>query len=357
MKIRFDENRQQKSEVQRGIQIPYASGKRQAPVWRWYLVLLVVLSPLVYFLFTALHDVLTISAPGVVAGESISVSSPRSARIEAVVIREGDRVRAGQELFRLYDSGVQRKMTMLRAQQEVLDDLAEQRDHQSPGLSGLRTRVELLKERLEYARQYFKDIQYLFDQGAAPRADLRKARSDRRQAALALAQARSELQEAIIDVQGKRQAIDVSKDSRMIQAELDYLIRQGVQRSITAPESGVLRQLMVQEGQNVASGHRLARISNMDTPRILAYLDPKHMDRLEGQEYAVVLLPTEEELRARIDPEPLSYTQLPEELIPTLEPSKGGLVLELHPLQELPDHVRVQGLPVEVLFSGLLDGL
>jgi hypothetical protein len=49
MKVRFKGLRTPEPEQQRGFKVSYGPGKRQAFRWRWYLMLALVLSPVIYF--------------------------------------------------------------------------------------------------------------------------------------------------------------------------------------------------------------------------------------------------------------------------------------------------------------------
>lgn len=354
MKVRFDHPAGKDPDVHRGMKVPYGPTTRRAPLWRWYLILCIVLSPLLYFLFTLLQDLWTVSAPGIVAGETVTVSSPKSARIRRILIEEGGLVQAGQTLIRLEDPGLRTEMERLLAQLDVLEQWSRSREPRER-FQELETRVELHREKLSYAQAYLEDIEYLFEQGAAPRADLRKARSDRRQAALALSGAREALQRARRQADMEATLRQYAKEREMLQAELRSLQAELPRHAIHAPSNGSVQDVLVDEGQNVASGARLAILSNMQAPRILAYLDPKHMDRVRHQEIASVELPSGERIMARISGTPKAFTQLPDALISTLQPIKGGLVLTLLPVDRLPEDACVPGLPVKVLFSDFAD--
>jgi len=50
MKISFQKKDKDPAMVQ-GLRVPYAPARRKAAQWRWYVILLIVSSPLLFFLF------------------------------------------------------------------------------------------------------------------------------------------------------------------------------------------------------------------------------------------------------------------------------------------------------------------
>ena len=73
MKIRFDPPEQRSPDRDQGLQVEYRQARRTAVRWRWYLVLFIVASPLVYFLLTLLQAVLFVEADGYIQLEQIEI--------------------------------------------------------------------------------------------------------------------------------------------------------------------------------------------------------------------------------------------------------------------------------------------
>ena len=79
MKVRFDNRQAQDPTRVKGVQVPYAPSKRQVAQWRWYLTLLIVAAPLLYLLWKLLMPYITVSAPGYISLEKVSINSTASA--------------------------------------------------------------------------------------------------------------------------------------------------------------------------------------------------------------------------------------------------------------------------------------
>ncbi|PIE59088.1 MAG: HlyD family secretion protein, partial [Desulfobulbus propionicus] len=75
MKITFKTPYQQEPERIGGVKIPYAKGKRAAARWRWYIIVLIVTSPLLFLLIKILLSYLIVTAPGYLSLEKVPINS------------------------------------------------------------------------------------------------------------------------------------------------------------------------------------------------------------------------------------------------------------------------------------------
>jgi len=94
MKIRFH-SQPHEPERDDGIKVSYAPAKRNVPKIRWYLILLVVSSPLIYFVTTVLMNNVLVKAQGFVSLKLVEVRSAHAGILSEVLVKPWDMKRFG----------------------------------------------------------------------------------------------------------------------------------------------------------------------------------------------------------------------------------------------------------------------
>src|SRR3569623_256164 len=120
MKVRFVEPERVDPNSDRGIKIPYAPAKRHQARWRWYLILLVGSSPLIYFTARMIWASVVIEAPAIVSQEQITVRTSGQGYVDAVFVKPMSEVSAGTPLVRLRNPDLSRRLDQLRAELRTL---------------------------------------------------------------------------------------------------------------------------------------------------------------------------------------------------------------------------------------------
>ncbi len=175
-------------------------------------------------------------APGVVfpaSGHVSIISTPIDGRISAVMVREGDLIRQGQELFKI-ESLVFGNMVA-----EYLQAIAEEKFQT--------TRLERMKQ--------------LVEQTISSKSELDRAMSDYQRATTASIAAFAKLKAIGVP----NHEIEALKNADKIDPTL----------KIHAPISGSLDQRMVELGQSVNALEKLARIIDLKKVLIRGYLSPE----------------------------------------------------------------------------------
>src|ERR1700758_2326101 len=95
MKVRFVKPEAGDPDRDRGVRVPYAPGKRHQARWRWYLILLVVGSPFLFFAGNFLYASVLIQAPGFVAQEQMTVRASSQGYVDEVYVKTFDQVKQG----------------------------------------------------------------------------------------------------------------------------------------------------------------------------------------------------------------------------------------------------------------------
>lgn len=339
MKIRFDRPESQVADVRDGIRVPYAPARRAFPRWRWYLVVLIVTSPLLFFLFKIGLGSLAANSPGVVSLEPIAVNSPRPAVVERVAVVPGQTVEAGEVLLRLDDPTRESLLALLEAERQVLQN----RPRPSPG-AAWRGQLALVDETVAYERARLETIRRLYEKGAATRAEvdeasgrLQRARADR------------------ISLEAAREGAGLSGDDdrarlrlAQIEAEMASIATTRGPLVLTSPRAAQVLDVLVGPGESVGQGTPLVRLADGERASFTAFVDADDRRFVEPEAEVTVRLPGRKTVKATVDGLPQLAQPMPASLAGPLSVGSPALKVRLLPREPLAAEDRIEGLPVTV---------
>jgi len=165
----------------------------------------------------------------------LEIASQIGGVVTEVIVEEGDRIRAGQELMRLNDD-------LLRAQLAVSEARLQSARHQ----------IAAAKARHEMLQKVYEREQELFDKDISSQADLDKARLDRDLAALSIENAENDLKIATLMAERDRVAVE--------------------QTVIRAPSDGEVFRIEVRAGEAVEPLGPVLRSVTVDPLDVVAYV-------------------------------------------------------------------------------------
>ena len=279
MKVRFRKKLQEPAVVN-GLAVDYAPGRRMMPRLRWYLILLLVSSPLLFFLGRLAYENLFVEAHGFVSPALVRITAPTAGKVVAVLADPGDRVLPGALLVQLEQPGNQRRLELLR---QKLAHLESHRPSRRAGFSAnmAETQIAYFKETLAFRRQQVEDMEFLAARGAATKTDLEHALLAAWEAENHLALARLDLLQARSDV---RQPADYDPIPGRLDAQLAIveLESQMARLSVRTEQAGLVESVQVQVGEEVLPGTPLLNIGRTSEPHVTAFLDPSDSSYLHN---------------------------------------------------------------------------
>lgn len=231
------------------------------------------------------------------AFESV-LSSPGDARVEKILKRPGDTVRAGEEILRLDTSAY-------RLQLETLDDsLARKVNEQEQirlalekSLSDLRGRIRSGKLDAEAAEYRAEQNRKLRVDGLVSEQTLKASEVEAKKAAIELAQLEDSVESERLAAQAKLRGLEL--DLQTLYKQRAAAKRQLELASTRSDRTGVLTWVVPQEGATVRTGEVIARIADLDSFRVEATVSDVHSSRLAPGLPAQVLL-DRQPLRGRL---------------------------------------------------------
>jgi multidrug resistance efflux pump len=350
MKITFRSPKSAAPDRERGLRVPYAPAKRRMARWRWYLILLLVSAPLLFVFGQLFLSLVFVSAPGIVVLQRVPVNAAMPATVETISVVPGQRVEPGQVLVLLRSADLEQREMMLRAEAAARSS-GESPQAAEAVLRELQTNVRLAGKVVDFQTAYLKDVRFLFDQGAATRAELQLAQAQLHQAEIGLAQARAAWAARQAD-SSRLESSDREIRTRLqlIAAELEALAAQRARLTSVSPVIGLVLEAPSLPAQAVGQGDPLVVLGNLEALSVTAYLESKHIRYARAGQTATVRLENGRRLAAMVREKPEIATRIPDAITPALAGREYALQLTLDLVDPLPPSERVDHLPVTVHF-------
>jgi multidrug resistance efflux pump len=317
-----------------GVKIPYV-GRRQAHRFTWYLVLVLVLSPIIYLTARAIVTSFSRTANGTVDLGQQEIRASGSGSVRELSVNAGDEVARGQGLFVL-DSA---ELDAEAARNAALLAAAEVTDREARQLRGAALEELALQRRsVEYQRNRRRAIEELFHEGAATLAELDEATAAVAAAEMSLMHMQREL---------------TARTSPPQVTYVERAVLNSRRGALTAhsPCSGRVLAVLVKVGEYVSAGEPMMVVAQLDHPHVLAYVSPRLGTGLAVGTAAAIYFPDGTRIQASISGTPKLTARMPADLVDQFGLRPMTVVLDLAPQQSWPQGQLVQGLPVTVRFQ------
>lgn len=220
----------------------------------------------------------SLTYPGNLRAGNTAVAVPRiSGRIERVLVGENERVNAGEVIVELESEMVRIQMEQARAAWRAALAQYEEARRGAPEeeIENARATIEQSREDLESARADLNRTERLYEAGTVSRADFEDAQNQFQSAETQLANAQRSLR---LLEQGASEeqlaAAEANADAARRQFELARL--QFQYSRVTAPVSGTVSRITVEEGNTVNVGTPLLSIINDDLIYVSVHVPERH---------------------------------------------------------------------------------
>lgn len=336
MKIRFDSRKELSPTQEQGLTVLYAPGKRMAFRVRWYLILLLVASPLIWLGGKLVYGMWMIDAPAQLRLPILEVRARDAGRVEQLFVKAGEQVRADQPLANLDNPEWRARLAQLAAIPPDTTRLANTK-------LGGRER-QLLKTRIARGEDRVQVLNELVTRGAVSRGEVLAAKSelDSFRADL-LAFERREQQANLTPVGDERENAQRVAEQKWLQTRLTAL-------PVTASQSGRVAEVLVNPGENVGAGTLLMRIEQLEDPLLWIYLEPLNISYAAIGQPLRVRMPDGEWLTAHVVQAVDSAGRTPTVLRGPFAASEMGLQVAARFDRPLPPRWRIDQLPLNVRF-------
>ncbi|MDF1643189.1 MAG: HlyD family efflux transporter periplasmic adaptor subunit [Pseudomonadales bacterium] len=271
MKIKFDPPEQRTPDRDQGIKVQYHTARRITVRWRWYLILFIVASPLVYFLATILQTVFIVEADGYIQLDQIDIHSPTNGQIDQLHISTQDSVVAEQILIKINNLALSDRQT--RVQNEIL--VLERQKLVDGTLSiqqATQERIAFANQQKSYYEKRLNKYISLYNKGAATESEINTARAQYEDALNTAMVENLRLQSPTQESQQR----DTKLES--LNLELTAIQNQIELQTIFAPKDSKVADIFVNQGEFVGAGTLIATLVSQSEITMTAFLDPRFAD-------------------------------------------------------------------------------
>jgi HlyD family secretion protein len=217
------------------------------------------------------------------------LSSPIDARVEKILKRPGEMVRAGEEILALDTSAA--RLELEKIEDQLAKKVNEQRQVRislEKSLSDLRGQIERQKldaEALEYRAEQNRKLRR---DGLVSEQTLKAVEVEAKKAKIELAQLQESVGSARRSTDAQLEGLDLDLATlRREREDARHLLELATTRS---DRSGVLTWVVLQEGVTVPRGEVIARIADLDSFRVEATVSDIHSSRLHAGQLVRVML-------------------------------------------------------------------
>lgn len=205
--------------------------------------------------------------------QDANLSAGIEATVNAVLVRDGETVKAGQVLVVLDDRDASLTLRQRRADILEIEALSSFSKRQ---LATNRVAFEQEKDLLEIAESRFERAEELFALGRLSRSDYENATENLKRQSLSVSRSELAMDESAIRLDERQAQLDRAY-ALSSQAELD------VERAtISAPFRGVISDLRVSEGDRVRVGDSLMRLQNPDSIEVRTQIPANYISAINA---------------------------------------------------------------------------
>ncbi len=328
--------------------IKYAPAKRYLAKWQWYLLVLIILSPLLYFAGRVLIDSLTITASGYVSYNTLAVRAPENGYIGKVLVKEGEHIKLDQLLISMNAPRLTKELNKLREEQERLKNIQD--NTENPEIEYFLLMKKALQKHVQTTIEYVKKMEDLRRKKLGTIIDEQKARTDLKNIELEIADidraiAKSNLSHTfrMEEVYGEiLRGLDIS----IIKIEATMTLM-----NIASTGEGNIAKILARSDEYVTKGQTLIEITTHDNQRILAYLDHKDMsnDIYKGKKVTVIF-PNNIRIAGEIEQLP-ALAERQDKATNIIRTVNNKVLLIISLKGKLPPKYQIDGLPVKVILK------
>lgn len=207
------------------------------------------------------------------------LSSPVDARVEKILKRPGETVRAGEEILRLDTS--QSRLAL----ETIEDSLARKVNEQEQIRLALDKSLRDLRGRIESSRLDAEAAEYRAEQNRKLRKDGLVSEQNLKASEIEAKKARIELSQLEESIEDERRAArarvqGLGLDLQTLYKERAVALRRLELATTRSDRAGVLTWVIPQEGATLRTGEVIARIADLDSFRVEAMVSDVHSSRL-----------------------------------------------------------------------------
>lgn len=326
----------------------YGLNKKKLPRFQWYVIALILCTPIVYLVVKLVYDNFYPHATGVVTAEEFVINSPENGFVRDIFISQGNAVKAGQLLLSISSPELESKIVFLKKSIARLQE--QKRDFKNMDLITLKKIRQIALSEVLSNEKYYIELQNFRESGVVTLLQLNDARNEYVKSQNYYAEILAKIKQSEEDFAVKQYQI-FDDDIRQLQEKLDeVLVKQSI-LNIHAPIDGSLKHMFVHKGEYVSDKKEgLAVIASDHNFRILAFLDSKYLANSKVGGIVKIILPDNTFVNGTIENIPSFTDRLYKGIDLINDTNRLKIVVVIKPAKNFPLKYRINGVEVTILF-------
>lgn len=324
-----------------GLAVQYAPSKRDLPSWRWRVLVILVLAPLLVFLARVVYRSIFVTMPGFVTIDHTVIKTPLAGRLVQSV-HVGENVRAGDVIAQLQnevlDSQLDALTTALAAARQRATATRDTDAHAARVAALRASALPLLRLR----QQQYDNVRYLVDMRAATQRELDEAQ-------VQLLQTRRDI--AASTAANAQPLAAESPETEILVERISEAKAKAAALRLIAPRDGVVTQVFAKPGEWLIESTEIADVRAHDSPRVEVYVEPSWANQAKVGHSATINFLDGYSHRAKVAEVKMTAQRLPPDRANPLVVRHHSIIAMLEPVTPLPTRYRINILPVNVEFD------
>lgn len=322
----------------------HAPVKRNVSKWQWYLLLLILLSPLIFMGVKFFGNLWFVKASGVVAFEPVQIKAPADGYIKQVNVDKGDRVKSNQLLIKFHSPTIDKRIQLLKQELNTLQHEKNQTSNQQK--ASLKQMQQQAQTNVKKSLAFYKRFKDYEDRGLISQMQLKDAWED-------VHKARNQLLDIKRRLQASQQSHDFTierqynKRIREIKTQLAKLTNLQKRFDIKMHQPVTVKHVAVHTGEYVTQGQILLHLVTHSQMRIRGYIAPKHANNVYKGKSVTIELPNDTDIKGQVSSNP-NLTGQRNNNDSLLKQQSNQVVFFVKPQQPMPQKFKIHGMPVKI---------
>ncbi len=336
MNIHFKSAKERAPKEESGHEVIYGPGKRVAFKVRWYLILLLVSTPLFLIFYSIGSSLVLMESSGKLVLPSKEVFAQTSGRVEQVVGVDGEAIGPEDTILVLSNLSATAHM----------DELIRMRESNAAddGDAGFEALEVILKRQVQEAKNWEAKISQYVAGGVTSASELHEASRHLSDANRSLLETRIRKQQWKSEQLRRAQDGVSDADIAVARHQVDALV-------VKSHEKSMLVEVYAQKGQWIERGEAVARIRDDSPIQVWLYISPEYAEHARKGERLSVILPNGDKVKATIKKSADRAQKMPNELRQAFSGNEPGLLA----MAEIEDPIgidwQIEQLPVMARFT------
>ena len=331
-------------------QAKYAPAKRHTAKWQWYLLVLIILTPVFYFAYKFLSYTFIPKAEGNITFEKIELKAPLNSYIKKIYVKQGEKVKKKQTLVLLDYPELSEDIIYLTKEIEFLQKKKE--SSENPELKHLQEFKVETENYLVELNQNYEHLKKLRLKGLSTFLELQESRVDLNEGRVQVYNIEKTISESNYKYDLKIEELYDAK-IRKLNSELEKAKRILEGCTIKAPQNGIVVDVNVNNKEYVSVGKELLVLATDENMHVKAYLPSRFLSKGIQEGIKVELKFPNNFKKEGIIYKIKKQAELHPNISSVIKEEKNRVVILIRIIGNLPVKYKIFGLPVEVSFDFL----